>query len=81
MQDLVLDGKRKAIKRKRVQLEETKKNQGERERERFLYIQYMYVRTYMHACIPTLHYITIHYNINGHFRNLKWRYLPYIRPM
>ena len=20
-------------------------------------------------------------NINGHFRNLNWRYLPYIRPM
>ena len=21
------------------------------------------------------------YNINGHFRNLNWRYLPYIRPI
>ena len=21
------------------------------------------------------------YNFNGHFRNLNWRYLPYIRPI
>ena len=25
-------------------------------------------------------FFSISYTINGHFRNLNWRYLPYIRP-
>ena len=26
-------------------------------------------------------YKTLQHLINGHFRNLNWRYLPYIRPI